>query len=85
MGIPIIDPHLVLQQEPSSSSNYTEQEPPPPPATQQRQQLLPQLARILVNKNIFHWNHYLNRGSTPPSSIDLEWEHEGINKYKRLG
>lgn len=79
MGIPIIDPHLVIGQQQEPSSDYME--PAPPPAAQQRQQLLPQLARILVNKNIFHWNHYLNRGSTPPSSIDLEWEHEGIYKY----
>ncbi|XP_046443124.1 uncharacterized protein LOC124193392 isoform X3 [Daphnia pulex] len=82
IGIPIIDP-LIGQDYNNSSSGGTHRQ-----NHHQRQQLFTQLhqhARLLVNKNIFHWHqqtHHQHQwwwdSSTPPSSVDLEWEHEGL-------
>lgn len=75
MGIPIIDP-LIGQDYNVTTNRHHHQ-----------RQLFTQLhqhARLLVNKNIFHWHHQQSHhhqwwwdSSTPPSSVDLEWEHEG--------
>ncbi|KAI9551920.1 hypothetical protein GHT06_022257 [Daphnia sinensis] len=78
IGIPIIDP--LIGQDYNSSR--------PDRHNHQQRQLFAQLhqhARLLVNKNIFHWHqqtHHQHQwwwdSSTPPSSVDLEWEHEGL-------
>ena len=36
-------------------------------------------AKMLVNKN--HSNWQLRESVTPPSSLDLEWEHEGLCRH----
>lgn len=69
IGIPIIDPligHNVSADRHHQRQLFTQ---------------LHQHARLLVNKNIFHWHQQTHHqwwdSSTPPSSVDLEWEHEG--------
>ena len=77
IGIPIIDP-LIGQDYNSTGTNRQ---------NHHQRQLFTQLhqhARLLVNKNIFHWHQQTHHhqwwwdSSTPPSSVDLEWEHEGM-------
>ena len=79
IGIPIIDP-LIGQDYNGTSAGRQHHH---------QRQLFTQLhqhARLLVNKNIFHWqqqtHHHHHQwwwdSSTPPSSVDLEWEHEGL-------
>ncbi|KZS19417.1 Uncharacterized protein APZ42_014308 [Daphnia magna] len=80
IGIPIIDPLI--------GQDYNSSRPDRHNHHHQQRQLFAQLhqhARLLVNKNIFHWHqqtHHQHQwwwdSSTPPSSVDLEWEHEGL-------